>query len=95
MMNHIGEEYEGIISSVTSFGMFVELPNLIEGLVKIDSLNDDKYIYDETTFSIRGDKNKRGYRLGDKVRIKVVGANKEAKTIDFELVKQGEDNGDK
>ena len=95
MMNHIGEEYEGIISSVTSFGMFVELANLIEGLVKIDSLNDDKYIYDETTFSIRGDKNKRGYRLGDKVRIKVVGANKEAKTIDFELVKQGEDNGDK
>lgn len=95
MMNHIGEEYEGIISSVTSFGMFVELSNLIEGLVKIDSLNDDKYIYDETTFSIRGDKNKRGYRLGDKVRIKVVGANKEAKTIDFELVKQGEVNGDK
>ena len=92
MMNHIGEEYEGIISSVTSFGMFVELPNLIEGLVKIDSLNDDKYIYDETTFSIRGDKNKRGYRLGDKVRIKVVGANKEAKTIDFELVKQGINN---
>ena len=52
------------------------------------------YAYDEATFSIRGDKNKRGYRLGDKVRIKVVQANKEAKTIDFVLAKQGEEYGD-
>ena len=94
MMNHIGEEYDGIISSVTSFGMFVELENLIEGLIRIEDLPNDNYVYDEATFSIRGDKNKRGYRLGDKVRIKVVQANKEAKTIDFVLAKQGEEDGD-
>ncbi len=95
MMNHIGEEYDGIISSVTSFGMFVELENLVEGLIRIDDLTDDNYVYDEATFSIRGDKNKRGYRLGDKVKVKVVSANKEAKTVDFTLVKQGDENGNK
>ena len=87
MMKHIGEEYEGIISSVMSFGMFVELDNLIEGLVKVDSLTDDYYVFDETTFSLIGKNNKRGYRLGDRVKIKVVNANKDMKTVDFEIVK--------
>lgn len=91
MMDHIGEEYDGMISSVTSFGMFVELPNLIEGLVKIDDLEGDRYIFDEETFTIRGDKNKRGYRLGDEVKIIVKSANKYAKTIDFIIKKEDED----
>ncbi len=83
MMKHIGEKYTGVISSIMSFGMFVELPNLIEGLIRIEDLIDDHYVFDEITFSLRGDKNKRGYRLGDKVNIIVKNASKEAKTIDF------------
>ena len=87
MQDHIGEEYEGIISSVMPFGMFVELPNLIEGLVHIDDLEGDKYTFNEDTFSITGNKDKRGYRLGDKLKVVVKAANKEAKTIDFTIKK--------
>lgn len=90
MMDHIGEIFEGVVSSIMNFGMFIELPNLIEGLVKIDSLKDDYYIYDETTFSIVGRKNKRGYRLGDNVKVKVIAASKEKRTIDFEVIKNGD-----
>ena len=86
MSEHIGEEYQGMVSSVVSFGMFIELPNLIEGLVKIDSLQDDKYIYDEATFSLVGQNTKKGYRLGDIVNVKVVAASKEARTVDFEII---------
>ena len=90
MMDHIGEEYEGIISSVMPFGMFVELPNLIEGLVRLDSIKGDYYTYDETTFTVRGNKDKRGFRLGDSIKIRVVAADKEKRTIDFEVVKDGD-----
>ena len=83
MQKHIGEDYEGVVSSVMPFGMFVELPNLVEGLIRLDDLTDDYYTYNEDTFSLVGKKNKRGYRLGDKVKIKVKAANKEAKTVDF------------
>lgn len=86
MMKHIGETYEGIVSSVLSFGMFVELDNLVEGLVRITDMKDDQYTYDEATFSLKGAKNKRGYRLGDRIKVMVANANKEAKTIDFVLV---------
>lgn len=85
MMKHIGEKFDGIISSVTSFGLFVELPNLIEGLIKLEDLKDDTYIYDETTFSLKGANKKRVYRLGDNISVIVKGASKEAKTIDFEV----------
>jgi len=87
MMDHIGEEYDGVISGVMSFGMFVELDNLVEGLVRIDDLTDDYYTYDEVTLSLIGKKNKRGYRLGDKLKVVVKAASKEAKTVDFELAK--------
>ena len=87
MKDHIGEEYEGIVSSVMPFGMFVELPNLIEGLVRLDDLTDDYYTFCEETFSLVGKNNKRGYRLGDKVKVIVSAANKEAKTIDFKIKK--------
>ena len=83
MMDHIGEEFTGMISGITSFGMFVELPNLIEGLIKMEDLKDDYYTFDESTITLRGTKNKRGYRLGDMIDIIVSQANKEAKTIDF------------
>ena len=96
MMDHIGEEYTGMINTITNFGMFVELSNLVEGLVRLDDLTDDYYVYDEETFSLRGAHNKRGYRLGDMIKVKVKAANKEAKTIDFIVVNEKEEqNGDK
>ena len=90
MMDHIGEEFDGIISSVMNFGMFVELPNLIEGLVRLDSIKGDYYTYDETTFTIRGNKDKRGFRLGDSIKVRVIAADKEKRTIDFEVVRDGD-----
>ncbi|MDO4963737.1 MAG: ribonuclease R [bacterium] len=87
MEKHIGEEFSGIVSGVVSFGLFIELPNKIEGLIRIDDLTDDYYTYDETTFSLIGRKNKRGYRLGDDVKVVVKAANKLNHTIDFILKK--------
>ena len=87
MEKHIGEEYDGYISEVLSFGMFVELDNLVEGLVRIDSLN-DRYLFDEETFSIKSKRDKRGFRLGDPVKIKVVGASKLTHRTDFEVVEK-------
>ena len=95
MMDHIGEVYEGMVTSVMSFGMFVELPNLIEGRVSIDSMRDDIYSFNEKTYSLVGKKNKRGYRLGDEVLVKVVAANKKMQTIDFEIVKENKDGNNK
>ena len=87
MEKHIGEEYTGIVSGVMSFGMFIELPNKIEGLVRIDDITDDYYRYDESTFSLIGNNNKRGYRLGDEVTVVVKAASKINHTIDFLLKK--------
>ena len=86
MEGHIGEEFNGHISGLTNFGMFVELDNLVEGLVHISTLKDDFYIYNSDIMAIIGETKKKIYRLGDEVRIKVVSANKTNKTIDFELV---------
>ncbi len=94
MMDHIGEKYTGIVSSVVNFGMFVELPNLVEGLVRLDDLKGDHYFFDEATFSIRGEKDKRGYRLGDTVEVTVVRASKEAKTVDFIIIEEEKDEKD-
>ena len=85
MEKHIGEEFKGIVSGVMSFGMFIELPNKIEGLIRLDDLRGDYYRYDETTFSLVGNKNKRGYRLGDEVTVIVKAASKVNHTIDFIL----------
>ena len=87
MEGHIGEEYDGMISSVLSFGMFVELENLVEGLVPIRDLN-DYFIYDEERMTLTGEKSHIKYTIGDRVRVKVVRASKEEKTIDFEIVKK-------
>ena len=87
MLNHIGEVYDGIVSSVVPFGMFVMLDNTVEGLVRLDDLTDDFYVYNEDSFSLVGRNNKRGYRLGDKVTIRVKAASKETKTVDFVIEK--------
>ena len=88
MEGHIGEEYEGIISGITSYGMFVELPNLIEGLVHISTLKGDYFNYVEDILSMVGKSTKKTYRLGDKVKVKCVAASKLSSSIDFELVEE-------
>lgn len=85
MAERIGEEYDGIISSVTSFGMFVELENTVEGLVHISALTDDYYVYDEKFLSLIGERTKKIYKLGDEVRIKVDRVNLDSHEIYFEL----------
>ena len=85
MSNKIGEEYEGIISNVTSFGIFVELENTVEGLIRFEDLGNEYFIYDENHKILIGEKSKKVYRIGDNVRIRVKAASKEARTIDFEI----------
>ena len=84
MEDHIGEEYVGVISGVNTFGFFVELPNLIEGLVHISTLN-GFYNYVPELLSLTS-QNSIKYTLGDTVRVKVTGASKEMRTIDFEVL---------
>jgi ribonuclease R len=86
MTSHVGEEFDGIISGVTSFGVFVELDNTIEGLVHVSFLNDDYYRYEEKYYCLIGERTGRVLRIGDKVRIKVSGVNMEERKIDFELL---------
>jgi len=94
MESHIGEEYEGTISGVENFGMFVELDNMIEGLVHINSLKGDYYNLVEELLCLIGQNTKKRFTIGDRVKVKVVAASKEARTIDFELVGDKND-GDK
>lgn len=86
MSYHIGEEFDGIISSVTSFGMFIELENTIEGLVRISNLVDDYYIYDEENHLFRGERTNKTFRIGDEVKIRVTNVNLDQKEIDFIIV---------
>lgn len=92
MEGHIGEVYDGVITTVTNFGFFVELPNLVEGLVHVSTLKGDFYNYVPELLCMIGSSTKKQYRLGDKVRVKVVAACKETSMVDFELV--GEKDGD-
>lgn len=94
MSERIGEVYEGIISSVTAFGMFIELPNTIEGLVHISTLLDDYYIYDERHLCLIGERTKKKYKLGDVVKIKVDKVDIDAHEIFFELLGQELENND-
>ena len=95
MEDHIGEEFDGIINTITNFGFFVELPNLVEGLVHVQTLKGDYFTYVPELLSMIGKSTKKTYRLGDKVRVKCVAASKETSMIDFELVKVDENNGNK
>ncbi len=83
MEDRIGEEFDGVISGVTNWGFYVELPNTVEGLVHINELRDDYYIFDEEHLELRGEMTNRSYKLGQKIRVQVVGTDKFARTIDF------------
>ena len=89
MESKIGEEFDGIISSVTSFGMFVELENTVEGLIRFENMGGEYFNYDETFKKLIGENSKKVYKIGDKVHIRVIEANKELRKVAFELVEEG------
>jgi ribonuclease R len=86
MEDKIGEEYDGIISSVTNFGMFVELQNTIEGLVHVSYMTDDYYRFDERHYAMIGERTGKVFRIGDEITVRVVKVNKDERSIDFEIV---------
>ena len=90
MADHVGEEFDAVVSSVTKFGMFVELPNTVEGLIHISEINDDYYVFVEKQMALVGRKTKQTYRIGQPIRVKLVNVNAEQKEIDFKLLSLGE-----
>ena len=90
MSQHIGQEFEGVVSSITKWGMYVELPNTVEGLVHVASMSDDHYEYYVDRYEMIGSHTGRAYKLGQRLRVRVTGADRLQRTIDFEIVKEGE-----
>lgn len=83
MAGKIGEVYDGVVSGVTGFGLFVELPNTVEGMIRLADLDDDYYVYDADGYCLRGERTRRMIRLGDPMRIRVTGADIEGRTVSF------------
>lgn len=92
MLDKVGEEFDGIISSVTSFGMFVELDNTVEGLIRLSDLSDDYYHFHEKQHTLIGERTSKIYRIGDEVKVRVVRVNMNDHTIDFELLNMKQRN---
>jgi ribonuclease R len=85
--NHVGDTFEGVVSGVTKFGVFVEITDLlVEGLVHVRDMKDDYYVYDESTYTMRGESNGKSYRPGDNVTVEVVSASVEDREIDLLFV---------
>ena len=85
MESQIGETFEGVISGVTDWGLYVELPNTVEGLVHVNSLMDDYYVYDSAHYTLTGEKKKRSFAIGQKVKVRVAQADARERTVDFVL----------
>ena len=88
MQQFRGREFDGVISGITKWGLYVELPNTVEGLVHVTNMMDDHYDYDETRYQMIGSHTHRTYELGQKVRVRVIGCDTMSRTIDFELVRE-------
>ena len=88
MEERIGQVFEGVISGVTEWGFYVELPNTIEGLVHVTTLTDDYYHYQEATYEMVGEATNRRYKLGQKVKVMVMGTDRLLRTIDFRVVRE-------
>ena len=86
MQNKIGKEYEGIVSGITAFGMFVELENTVEGLIKFEDLGNEYFIYNDENKTLIGENSKKIYKIGDKIKIKVIYANKQLRRINFKAI---------
>ena len=92
MADKVGQEFDGVVSSVTSFGMFVELENTVEGLIRLANMRDDYYIYNQETYTIMGERSHKTFKIGDTVRIKVDNVNVDFREIDFVLISKLEDS---
>ena len=92
MADKVGQEFDGVVSSVTSFGMFVELENTVEGLIRLANMRDDYYIYNQETYTIMGERSHKTFKIGDTVRIKVDNVNVDFREIDFVLMSKLEDS---
>ncbi len=90
MAQFIGETFEGVISGMNTWGIYVELPNTVEGMVHVTTLKDDYYFYDEERYMMVGERTNKAYKLGEKVEVVVIGVDKLLKTIDFELANDEE-----
>jgi ribonuclease R len=92
MQDKIGEEFSGVISGVTEWGIFVELENKCEGMVSVSSLADDFYIFDEKNYCLVGRHSNQKFQLGDVVKVEIIRANLEKKQLDFRLIKENSEN---
>lgn len=87
MERHIGDEYDGVISGISNYGFYVELPNTVEGMVRVSELDGDYYVFDEERYELVGERTGKSFKLGQQIRIHVVSADRFMKTIDFLPVK--------
>lgn len=94
MENRIGEIFEGVVSGITAWGIYVELPNTIEGLVHISTLPNDMYYYEEKTFEMIGMQSGKRYKLGDRVKVQLVATDKIQRNIDFEMYEEDMEDGE-
>jgi len=92
MEDHIGEIHNGVISGITPFGMFVALPNTVEGLVKFEDIPGDYYLYDESGYMVYGQRTNKRYMFGDSVTVKVISAKRENSTVDFMIISDKNNN---
>lgn len=92
MMSHIGEIFRGIISGVTSWGIYVELPNTVEGMIRISDMHGDRYIFEEEKYRVIGHHTGVEYRMGQTVQVEVIDADKQLGTIDFAIVTEANEN---
>ncbi|MBQ7955878.1 MAG: ribonuclease R [Lachnospiraceae bacterium] len=93
MEDHLYEEFEGVVSGVTSWGIYVELPSTVEGLVHVSKLPGDYYYYREETYEMVGELTGKTYSLGQVIKVRAVGTDRAARTIDLEIVEGEEENG--
>lgn len=92
MSQFIGQTFEGVICGVANWGLYVELPNTVEGLVRMAELRDDYYLFDEQHYELLGERTKKSYKLGQPVRVQVAGTDKLTRTVDFILARDWDEN---
>ena len=88
MEARIGEVYEGVISGITNWGIYVELPNTVEGMIRASDLMDDFYVYDDKNYEMTGQRTGKKYKLGEKILIQVYNTDRISRTIDFRVAQQ-------